>query len=93
MAVHGSAPDIAGTGKANPIATILSVAMMLRYTFGLQEEAGHPGVAGTLVDGFFHREVLPFVGGTGVNDPVLRKSKEAGEQGACCKKGSLHIQL
>lgn len=37
--VHGSAPDIAGTGKANPLATILSVAMMLRYTFGLSEEA------------------------------------------------------
>ncbi|MDD6154958.1 MAG: 3-isopropylmalate dehydrogenase [Eubacteriales bacterium] len=37
--VHGSAPDIAGTGKANPIATILSAAMMLRYSFGLKEEA------------------------------------------------------
>ena len=37
--VHGSAPDIAGTGKANPLATILSAAMMLRYTFGLKEEA------------------------------------------------------
>ena len=38
--VHGSAPDIAGTGKANPLATILSAGMMLRYTFGLMEEAG-----------------------------------------------------
>ena len=37
--VHGSAPDIAGTGKANPIATILSAAMMLRYSLGLGEEA------------------------------------------------------
>lgn len=37
--VHGSAPDIAGTGQANPIATILSAAMMLRYTFGLMDEA------------------------------------------------------
>lgn len=37
--VHGSAPDIAGQDKANPMATILSVAMMLRYTFGLLEEA------------------------------------------------------
>ena len=37
--VHGSAPDIAGTGKANPLATILSAGMMLRYTFGLKEEA------------------------------------------------------
>ena len=37
--IHGSAPDIAGTGKANPIATILSAGMMLRYTFDLLEEA------------------------------------------------------
>ncbi|MCB4359201.1 3-isopropylmalate dehydrogenase [Quatrionicoccus australiensis] len=36
---HGSAPDIAGKGVANPLATILSVAMMLRYTFGLEEQA------------------------------------------------------
>ena len=37
--VHGSAPDIAGQDKANPMATILSAAMMLRYTFGLGAEA------------------------------------------------------
>ena len=37
--VHGSAPDIAGKGIANPIATILSVAMMLRYSFNLEKEA------------------------------------------------------
>lgn len=36
---HGSAPDIAGKGVANPLATILSAAMMLRYTFGLEEQA------------------------------------------------------
>lgn len=36
---HGSAPDIAGENKANPIATILSAAMMLRYSFDLEEEA------------------------------------------------------
>ena len=35
----GSAPDIAGKGIANPIATILSAAMMLRYSFDLDEEA------------------------------------------------------
>ena len=35
---HGSAPDIAGKGVANPLATILSAAMMLRYTFGLEEQ-------------------------------------------------------
>ena len=37
--IHGSAPDIAGQNKANPIATILSAAMMLRYSFGLMDEA------------------------------------------------------
>lgn len=37
--IHGSAPDIAGRDKANPIATILSAAMMLRYSLGLAEEA------------------------------------------------------
>lgn len=36
---HGSAPDIAGQDKANPIATILSAAMMLRYSFDLEQEA------------------------------------------------------
>ncbi|TVT54347.1 MAG: 3-isopropylmalate dehydrogenase [Azoarcus sp. PHD] len=36
---HGSAPDIAGKGVANPLATILSAAMMLRYTFGLEAQA------------------------------------------------------
>ncbi|MGH8619325.1 MAG: 3-isopropylmalate dehydrogenase [Burkholderiales bacterium] len=37
--IHGSAPDIAGKGVANPLATILSGAMMLRYTFGLADAA------------------------------------------------------
>ncbi len=37
--IHGSAPDIAGQNKANPIATVLSAAMMLRYSFGLADEA------------------------------------------------------
>jgi len=37
--VHGSAPDIAGTGRANPLATLLSVAMMLRYGLGRHEDA------------------------------------------------------
>ena len=37
--IHGSAPDIAGKGVANPLATILSLAMMFRYTFGREELA------------------------------------------------------
>ena len=38
--IHGSAPDIAGRGIANPVGTILSVALMLRHSFGLENEAG-----------------------------------------------------
>jgi 3-isopropylmalate dehydrogenase len=37
--IHGSAPDIAGQGKANPLGTIASAAMMLRYSFELETEA------------------------------------------------------
>ena len=37
--IHGSAPDIAGQGKANPCATILSAAMMLRHSLGLPDAA------------------------------------------------------
>ena len=51
--IHGSAPDIAGQGKANPMATILSAAMMLRHSFGLEAEASRveAAVAGALADG------------------------------------------
>jgi 3-isopropylmalate dehydrogenase len=38
--IHGSAPDIAGKGTANPLAEILSFAMLLRYSFDMEEEAG-----------------------------------------------------
>jgi len=37
--IHGSAPDIAGKGIANPIGTILSAAMLLRYSLGLEKQA------------------------------------------------------
>lgn len=52
--VHGSAPDIAGQDKANPMATILSAAMMLRYTFGLSDEANdiEAAVKKVLADGY-----------------------------------------
>ena len=51
--IHGSAPDIAGQGKANPMATILSAAMMLRHSFGLEDEAKRieDAVARALKDG------------------------------------------
>jgi 3-isopropylmalate dehydrogenase len=38
--IHGSAPDIAGKGIANPIGTVLSVALLLRHSLGLEQEAG-----------------------------------------------------
>lgn len=52
--IHGSAPDIAGQDKANPIATILSVAMMLRYSFHLADEANavEQAVAAVLAEGY-----------------------------------------
>ena len=37
--VHGSAPDISGKGLANPVAQVLSLAMMLRYSFNMHREA------------------------------------------------------
>ncbi|MBJ7342837.1 MAG: 3-isopropylmalate dehydrogenase, partial [Solirubrobacteraceae bacterium] len=51
--VHGSAPDIAGKGLANPLATILSLAMMMRHGFGREEEASavESAVAGALEGG------------------------------------------
>lgn len=58
--IHGSAPDIAGTGKANPIATILSAAMMLRYAFSLENEAKaiENAVDSVLADGFRTADIL-----------------------------------
>jgi len=52
--VHGSAPDIAGKGIANPLGAILSVALMLRHTFGLLREAEcvEAGVISTLKGGY-----------------------------------------
>lgn len=51
--IHGSAPDIAGQGKANPCATILSAAMLLRYSLGMDTAADRveAAVTAALVDG------------------------------------------
>lgn len=58
---HGSAPDIAGKGIANPLATILSAGMMLRYSFGLQEEADavDEAVRKTLADNYRSVDLMP----------------------------------
>ena len=52
--IHGSAPDIAGQGIANPIGMVLSTAMMLRYSLGLDEEADaiERAVDGVLAEGY-----------------------------------------
>ena len=58
---HGSAPDIAGKNIANPIATILSAAMMLRYTFSLEKEADaiEAAVQKALSDGYRTVDLMP----------------------------------
>lgn len=52
--IHGSAPDIAGQGKANPLAQILSGAMMLKYAFGLNKESNavEQAILSVLEDGY-----------------------------------------
>lgn len=57
---HGSAPDIAGKGIANPIATILSAAMMLKYSFDLDKEADavEAAVKQVLADGFRTADIM-----------------------------------
>lgn len=66
--IHGSAPDIAGKNAANPIATILSGAMMLRYSFGLLKEAEaiENAVDDVLDQGLRTADII----GTGNSSPV-----------------------
>lgn len=58
--IHGSAPDIAGMNIANPLGTILSVAMMLRYSFDMAKEADaiEQAVSGVLDDGFRTGDIM-----------------------------------
>mgnify|MGYP006220812967 FL=1 len=57
--IHGSAPDIAGQDIANPLATILSVAMMLRYSLAYEEAAAslEQAVINTLQDGMRTQDI------------------------------------
>jgi 3-isopropylmalate dehydrogenase len=68
--VHGSAPDIAGTGKANPLAMFLSVALMLRHGFGLEAEASglESAVDRALADGLR----TPDLGGDSTTEEATR---------------------
>lgn len=66
--IHGSAPDIAGQGKANPLAQILSFAMLLRYSFDMQEDAAmiEQAVSNVLEHGLRTPDIMS-VGKTEVN--------------------------
>ena len=59
--IHGSAPDIAGRGIANPYATILSAALLLRHSLGLEDEARcvEKAVSGALDSGVFTADLAP----------------------------------
>jgi 3-isopropylmalate dehydrogenase len=76
---HGSAPDIAGKGVANPLATILSTAMMLRYSLKMSEEAAlvEKAVRTVLKEGFrtqdIRQEGAVFVGTAEMGDLVAGK--------------------
>ena len=80
--VHGSAPDIAGQGKANPIATILSVAMMYKYTFKEDKIAGaiEYAVAKALEDGYrtpdIFTEGTTLVGTSEMGDVIVRNLEQ-----------------
>lgn len=73
--IHGSAPDIAGRGLANPIATILSAAMLLRHSLGLTDAADRieAAVARTLGDGVLGRDLGGSAGTTEIGDAVLAR--------------------
>ena len=79
--VHGSAPDIAGTGKANPIATILSFSMALRYSLELGKEADNldQAVQKVLDDGLRTKDILSKgkkeVSTTQMGDAIISKLK------------------
>jgi 3-isopropylmalate dehydrogenase len=75
----GSAPDIAGQGIANPIAQILSAAMMLRHSFGREDAAGaiEEAVRETIADGFRTRDISRgeghLVGTSGMGSAILER--------------------
>jgi 3-isopropylmalate dehydrogenase len=72
--VHGSAPDIAGRGLANPMATVLSAAMMLRYSLGAPEAADRveAAVAAALAGGALGRDLGGDLGTGAITDRIMR---------------------
>jgi 3-isopropylmalate dehydrogenase len=72
--VHGSAPDIAGKGIANPTAMILSAALMLRYSFGLEDEAKIiEDAVQSVLDAGYHTADLRIAGGFQVGTAEMTK--------------------
>ena len=73
--VHGSAPDIAGTGAANPLAMLLSAALMLRHGFALETEAAaiESAVDGALADGLRTRDLGGTAGTAEATRAVLQR--------------------
>ncbi|MCZ8171493.1 MAG: 3-isopropylmalate dehydrogenase [Brevundimonas sp.] len=73
--IHGSAPDIAGKGLANPMATILSAAMLLRHSLGLEAEAARieAAVARALADGVRGGDLGGSHGTAAIGDAVLER--------------------
>ncbi len=73
--IHGSAPDIAGQGKANPMAMILSLAMMLRHSFSLEAQAVRieAAVAGALGDGVLGGDLGGNAGTAEIGEAVLTR--------------------
>jgi len=90
--IHGSAPDIAGTDKANPIGAILSGAMLLRWSLGELEAAAaiEAAVSETLDDGLRTADIadiasagaLSVAGTTAMGDAVAERVAKAAELGA-----------
>jgi len=73
--IHGSAPDIAGKGLANPMATILSAAMLLRHSLGLGDKADRieAAVAKALADGVRGGDLGGNAGTAEIGDAVLAR--------------------
>ena len=78
---HGSAPDIAGQGIANPIAQILSAGMMLRYSFDMPKEADaiENAVSAVLDEGWRTADIMP------TDENEAKNCKKAG----CAQIGTL----
>jgi 3-isopropylmalate dehydrogenase len=81
--IHGSAPDIAGRDIANPIATIMSIAMMFKYSFGMDEasEVIESAVEKILQNGYRTKDIMDnsgkLVGTKEMGDLIFKEVQEA----------------